>query len=150
MFRRPTAVRESEVMGRAAIAVCMTWWLLPAGAYLLGFTGASEAISGLGDRTVTLLWSLLFVAAAALMAVVYAIPKPGDQVRLEVLAVFLFAVAMLVYLAAIYQRAQTLDGRLAILALLGSLLTNLAGYVWLRARQLWVARRAVKTGRLPL
>lgn len=137
-------VREATVMGRAAVAVVVAFWQIPALAYLTGITGASVAISKLGDHAVALTWSGLFVVSGVLMLLVYRLQRPGDQARLELCVLLLFTVAMGVYLTAIYAAATTLDGRLAIIALLGSLIVNLVGRALLLIRQLWRERNATR------
>lgn len=132
-------------MGRSAVAVCILFWQLPGLGYLVGLSG-SIAITGIGGPGLTAVWSLCFVVAGLLMITVYRLKDEGDKNIVEIGALVVFGAAMLVYLLAIFARASTIDGRLAVLALLGSLLFNLSGRGFLLVRQIWYVR-SIRKGR---
>lgn len=138
-------VEESQVMGRLAIVVCVAFWQLPAIGYLTGVAGSAAISDVSGGGAIPILWSTCFVLAGIGMIGVFTTSIPTRQAQRELVVLVVFTVAMTVYLAAILERAQTLDGRLAIIALLGSMIVNCLGRAVLLIRQL-VAVAAVKRG----
>lgn len=139
-------VVESAVMGRSAVAVCVAFWQLLAIGYLAGITGATT-ITDVGGPWISTLWTVCFLISGCLLGLVYLVPRETDKNIAELGVLLLFTVAMGVYLAAFLDRASTLDGRLAILALLGSLITNLVGRMVLLGRQLYVVRQTKRATR---
>lgn len=143
-FRRSnssgTTVRESAVMGRSAVAVCIACWQIPALGYLFGLTSSSTAVSDADSSLLPFVWSGSFVLSGLLMILVRRLPDETDKAVVEIGALVVFTGAMVVYLAIILGRASSLEGRLAVLALLLSLLINLVGRAALLARQVRFVR----------
>lgn len=137
-------VREANVMGRTAVAVCIACWQIPAVGYLLGLA-SSTAVSDSGSTVLPFVWSGCFILAGVLMVAVYRLNDETERAVVEIGALVVFVTAMCVYLALILDRASSLDGRLAILALLLSLLINLIGRAVLLVRQVRFVRALRKS-----
>jgi hypothetical protein len=127
-------IRQSTVMGRSAVAVVIAFWQLPVVGYLFGVAG-STTISEVGGSPLAALWSSCFAISGVLMVAVYCRHDETEQAILEIAAILVFTSAMLVYLTVFLKATVTLDGRLAVLALLGSLIVNMFGRTLLLARQ---------------
>lgn len=130
-------------MGRTAVAVCIACWQIPALGYFLGLVG-STAVSDPKSTALPLVWSSSFVVAGALMVLVYKVRDETDKAIVEIGALIVFTAAMVVYLLLILNRATSLDGILAVLALLLSLLINMTGRGVLLVLQIAFVRRVKK------
>lgn len=134
-------VVEAAVMGRSAVAVCVLFWQIPALAFFTGYASSTTIDDVSSSKIIPLLWSACFLLSGFFMGAVYLLRRETDKAWAEIAVLLLFVVAMSVYLAAFLDRSQTLDGRLAILALMGSMIVNLVGRMVLLGRQLWRVRQ---------
>lgn len=138
-------VRESQVMGKAAVLVVVLCLSVPAMNQLFTDQRTSEVLYDAGDNLLLVIWAMSIMCACAFMVLSYMSQDYDNDRVWEIGALAMVVVAMSVYMTATYQQVGTQTTQV-LLSVSAALTINSVGRILFLVRQIAWRRIKAKHG----